>query len=83
MPIINVIVSFFKIIAKIFKISSGNKKLTELLFENLQKKPKNLSGKKINHLKISQNKSLSDKRINLLKKKDRNINNNNKTVKKK
>ena len=82
LPIINVIVSFFKIIAKIFKISSGNKKLTELLFENLQKKPKNLSDKKINHLKISQNKSLSDKRINLLKKKDRNINNNNKTVKK-
>ena len=38
LPIINIVVIFFKFIAKIFKISSGNKKLTELLFENLKKK---------------------------------------------
>jgi hypothetical protein len=38
LPIINVIFNFFKIIAKIFKISTRNKKLIELLFENLKKK---------------------------------------------
>lgn len=39
LPIINVVCIFFSLIAKIFKISSGNKKLTELLFENLKEKP--------------------------------------------
>ena len=39
LPIINIVCIFFSIIAKIFKISSGNKKLTELLFENLKEKP--------------------------------------------
>ena len=38
LPIINIVIIFFGIIAKIFKISSGNKKLTELLFENLKEK---------------------------------------------
>ena len=38
LPIINVVFSIFRIIAKIFKISSRNKKLIELLFENLKKK---------------------------------------------
>ena len=38
MPIINVVFTIFKMIAEILKISSGNKKLTELLFENLKKK---------------------------------------------
>ena len=38
LPIINVIFVIFKLIAKILKISSGNKKLTELLFENLKEK---------------------------------------------
>ena len=38
LPIINVVLIFFKIIAKIFKISSRNKKLIELLFENLKRK---------------------------------------------
>ena len=36
LPIVNVVFIIFKLIAKVFKISSGNKKLTELLFENLQ-----------------------------------------------
>ena len=36
LPIINVIFVVFKLFAKILKISSGNKKLTELLFENLK-----------------------------------------------
>ena len=35
-PIINVVCIFFSFIAKVFKVSSGNKKLTELLFENLK-----------------------------------------------
>ena len=38
LPIINVVFIIFRIIAKIFKISSVNKKLTELLFENLKEK---------------------------------------------
>ena len=47
LPIINVVYIIFSIIAKLFKVSSGNKKLTELLFENLKEKP-NKSIKNIN-----------------------------------
>ena len=39
LPIINVVFSFFSIIARIFKNSSRNKKLTELLFESFKEKP--------------------------------------------
>ena len=42
LPIVNIVCIFFSFIAKIFKISSGNKKLTELLFENLNEKPSKL-----------------------------------------
>ena len=38
LPIVNVVFIFFKALAKIFKISSGNKRMTELLFENLKEK---------------------------------------------
>ena len=38
LPFVNTIWIFFSLIAKIFKVSSGNKKLTELLFENLKEK---------------------------------------------
>ena len=38
LPIVNIIFLFFRLITKVFKISSANKKLTELLFENLHKK---------------------------------------------
>jgi hypothetical protein len=38
LPIVNIVFVIFRIIAKVFKISSGNKKLTELLFENLKEK---------------------------------------------
>ena len=38
LPIVNIIFLFFRLIAKVFKISSANKKLTELLFENLHRK---------------------------------------------
>ena len=38
LPVVNIIFLIFKLIAKVFKISSANKKLTELLFENIHKK---------------------------------------------
>ena len=47
LPIVNIVYMFFSFLAKIFKISSGNKKLTELLFENLKEKPNQIS--KIDH----------------------------------
>ena len=49
LPIVYVVFNFFKFIAKIFKISAGNKKLTELLFENLQEKPSKIKKNKINN----------------------------------
>ena len=78
LPIINIVFIFFRIIAKVFKISSGNKKLTELLFENLKER-KSL-------FVINRNNIKSDKKLTLLKKKtfigdhnlsiNKNINNN-------
>ena len=38
LPIVNIIISFFKCFVKAFKISSENRKLTELLFVNLKEK---------------------------------------------
>jgi hypothetical protein len=73
LPIINIIFIFFKIIAKIFKVSSGNKKLTELLFENLQKKkPLKFKDEKFNLLKLNSKKHHSDKKLNLTFKKKEN-----------
>ena len=45
LPLVNIVCVFFSLIAKIFKVSSGNKKLTELLFENLKEKPIRASNK--------------------------------------
>ena len=55
LPIVNVIFVIFEIIAKIFKVSSGNKKLTELLFENLKKtkNKNNITNEKFFKLKKS------------------------------
>ena len=61
LPIINSIFGIFKLIAKIFKISAQSQKLTELLFENLQKKTKS---QKFNILEKKENKILSDKKDN-------------------
>ena len=36
LPIVNIVFIIFRFIAKVFKISSENKKITELLFENLK-----------------------------------------------
>ena len=67
LPLVNIIFIIFKVIAKIFKISSGNKKLTELLFENLQrKKPMRFKEEKFNIFEID--KISSDKNISKINK---------------
>ena len=38
LPIVNIIINCFKCFVKVIKISSGNRKLTELLFENLKER---------------------------------------------
>jgi hypothetical protein len=63
LPIVGVVFTIFKLIAKVFKISSGNKKLTELLFENLQEKPSKIKGERFNVLKLKQKKVSSEKKI--------------------
>ena len=70
LPIVNIIIIIFGLIARIFKISSRNKKLTELLFENIKEKRtfKKLKSKKI----ITESKLSSPKHYNNLK---RNLNN--------
>jgi hypothetical protein len=58
LPIVSGIFSFFNFIARIFKIASGNLKLTELLFENMQALPdrnKRRFGIKYNNFLVSQN----------------------------
>ena len=66
LPIVNIVFIIFRLIAKIFKISSGNKKLTELLFENLQESPIIKNNEKFHVLKI--NKRKSEKKLILHKK---------------
>ena len=86
LPIINSIFGIFKLIAKFFKISSQNQKLTELLFENLQKNSKT---QKFKILERRENKFLSEKgdkniinirnninNINIINQKNNNNNNN-------
>ena len=55
LPIINIIIIIFRIVAKIFKISSVNLKLTELLFENLKEKKSYLKFSKSNFNNDKQN----------------------------
>lgn len=62
--------SIFKIITKIFKISSGNKKLTELLFENLQRK-KIIRFDELKFLKLNQ---INSENNNILKSLVNNLN---------
>ena len=50
LPIINIIFIFFGIIGRVFKISSGNKKLTELLFENLKTKKMKVNNEQFNSI---------------------------------
>ena len=60
LPIINIIIIIFKMVAKILKVSSANQKLTELLFENLKEKK--------SYMKITNNNLNFDKRLNKIKK---------------
>ena len=76
LPIINVIFIIFKLITIVFKISSGNKKLTELLFENLQERP-NRKSERFSVLKINKKKILSEKKIDTPKNSNKNYTTNN------
>ena len=53
LPIVNVIFMIFKLFTKIIKISSRNKKNTELLFENLQEKPNKIKNQRFNILNLN------------------------------
>ena len=55
LPIVNIVFVIFRFIAKIFKISSENKKITELLFENLKEKKTflKINKKNMNNVKIN------------------------------
>ena len=83
LPIVSVIFTCFKLIAKVFKVSTGNQKLTELLFENLQEKKPKINKEKINLLKVIKKNKLEKKNYTLKKvdnniiKLDKNSNNNN------
>lgn len=52
LPIAYTIFFIFKYISKLFKFSEGNKKIIELLFENLKEKPKNNFEEKFYKLKM-------------------------------
>ena len=65
LPIINIIIIFFKFVAKIFKISSGNKKLTELLFENSKIKKMKISSNQLNSFKKKSKKLDINKKDNV------------------
>ena len=72
LPIVSVIFTFFKLIAKVFKVSAGNKKLTELLFENLQENNPKINNDKLSILKLKNKKIKADKKNNANKKADNN-----------
>ena len=61
LPIVNVIFIIFKLFTKIIKISSGTKKITELLFENLQKKTNRIKDERYNIFKFNRKKLNSEK----------------------
>ena len=72
LPIIGVIFTCFKLIAKVFKVSAGNQKLTELLFENLQERKSKISNDKVSILKIKNKKNKMEKKKNSIKRGDNN-----------
>ena len=55
LPIVNIVFIVFRFISKVFKISSENKKITELLFENLKEKKTfmKINKKYTNNIKIN------------------------------
>ena len=77
MPVINVVFAVFQIITDIIKIASCNKKLTELLFENLKKKKIQIDKKQFNSIKLNQNNIFNSDDNELNREKVNQINNNN------
>ena len=61
-PIVYIVFNFFKFIAKVIKIASGNKKLTELLFENIQEKSSKIKKNIINEIKLNKKNNFIDKK---------------------
>ena len=58
LPLIYIIFTFFKFISKILKISVGNKKLTESLFENLREKTSRIRKTQFGELYLRRRSSL-------------------------
>ena len=63
-PTVNIIFIIFRLIAKIFKISASNQKLTELLFENLQEKSNKFKSIRPNTLILTKDKTIKTKNSN-------------------
>lgn len=70
LPIVHLIYNFFKFIAKSFKLTSVNRKMIELLFENLSEKPNKYDKyiEKIKSRKNSKNSRNSKNIYNYIKK---------------
>ena len=78
LPIVNIVFVIFRIFAKVLKISSRNKKLTELLFENLKEKKATLMNiKKKRMSMLNNNFALRKKSNNLFINAFNNISSNN------
>ena len=86
LPLISLVYNVAKLLAKIFKLSSINRKLTELLFENLAEKPNKFqnyirdmkSKKTIEKLNLNKNKDAINNISNFIK---NNLNTNNNILK--
>ena len=63
LPLINLVFGLFKLFAKTFKLSSINRKMTELLFENLTEKPNKYDNFK-EEMKIKKNINSIKSKIN-------------------
>ena len=86
LPLIELIHKILKYIAKVFKLSSINRKMTELLFENLTEKPnkyenyvEEIKSKNLKHLNSHNIRNTTEKNniLNLTNKKNTNKNRNN------
>ena len=59
MPVINVVFAIFQLLAHVIKIASGNKKLTEFLFENLKKKKIQIDNNYLKSIKLKQKNNIN------------------------
>ena len=84
LPLMSLVHNILKLLAKIFKLASINRKMTELLFENLTEKPNKFQSyiRDIKSKKTLTNKILSNKNklLNNNNNNNANINNNNKNT---